>query len=272
MKSVLSFALIVCMVASALPVAAQEEAGPPTPAMAGPLTRAAMREADRLVAAGGLTPSGGDAVQQGDKGTAKSDWPRAFNVAPGTEVIVTVRGSQPGTRYVVRADESDLTVLNLSNLPLQFDARRVLVNMASRQPEYLTDPDQAGVVVQKDVRVGPDGVFMADRKVADLGQIVERITRNDVAEIRTPKSERNAFECAVEGYFVGGGGGRSGRRPDRRGLYARPRKPRPDGAGDVCRSNRGWGPRVPRVQAHTGKGCLPRAASARACPLDRFVR
>ena len=67
----------------------------------------------------------------------------------------------------------------------------------------------------KNVRMGPDGVFVANRKVADLGQVVENIARTDVAEIRRElgfferdqsPSGRRARETigGVAGFFAGG--------------------------------------------------------------------
>ena len=176
MKSALSLTLIVCLVASALPAAAQEQTetrgsfdirGPAAQTMAErPLTRAAMREALR----------------------ARSDWSRVRKLAPGTEVVVTVRGSKPGKRSLVLADESDLTVLNLTVPTLPRAATRLLQNIASsHDPDVFVGTATSGRFVDQDVRVAPDGVFVAGRKVADLGQVVEHIARNNVAEIRKPR-------------------------------------------------------------------------------------
>ena len=190
MKSALSLTLIVCLVASALPAAAQEHTetrgsfdirGPAAQTMAErPLTRAAMREALR----------------------ARSDWSRVRKLAPGTEVVVTVRGSKPGKRSLVLADESDLTVLNLTVPTLPRAATRLLQNIASsHDPDVFVGTATSGRFVDQDVRVAPDGVFVAGRKVADLGQVVEHIARIDVAEIRTPKSRR--FRHTLVGMSVG---------------------------------------------------------------------
>ena len=89
MRSTLSLTLIVCLVASALPVTAQER---------GPLARAVTRESVRLAA-----------VQSG--GTpADSNWSHVRGLAPGTDVVVTVRGSKFARCTFVQADESALIV------------------------------------------------------------------------------------------------------------------------------------------------------------------
>jgi hypothetical protein len=54
------------------------------------------------------------------------------------------------------------------------------------------------------VRVAPDGVFLADRKVADLSQLVDHIGRPEVAEIKPARIGSNAWGCFLTGYFLGG--------------------------------------------------------------------
>jgi hypothetical protein len=110
MKSALSLTLTVCLVGSAMPLAGQERLGPTS----GPIARAVTREAIRLAAASAEAGTSElEAVQQAGK-PVQADWSRVRKLAPGTEVIVIVQGSRPGTRYVVLADESELTVINLT--------------------------------------------------------------------------------------------------------------------------------------------------------------
>ena len=192
MKSALSLALIAGFATMALPVAAQEPAatrevfdlrhGLASQGPAGPLARAVTREAVRL-AADGASPAA-EAVQAG-KRSGTSDWSRVGTLARGTEIIVTVKGSTPVRRYLIAADESGLTILNLAAVGLQFTAARVLRDMASHHPEDLQAAQTGKTVDQESVRVAPDGVFLAGGKVADLGQVVENIARTDVAEINT---------------------------------------------------------------------------------------
>ncbi len=185
MKSTLSLTLIVCLVGSALPLTAQETAGP--------LTRAMTHEAVRLAA-----------VQSG--GTPdESNWPRIRKLAPGTEIIVTVTGSPPVSRYFVAADDSDLSVLNVDDPALPTAARDVLRDVASTHPESFQAAKTGGTfVLERNVRVGPAGVFIADRKVADLAQVVEQYRRPDVTEIRAARTASNPVGCAFAGYFAGG--------------------------------------------------------------------
>ncbi len=178
MKSAVSLALSMCLVSSAFPVAAQDG----IVATPGPIARAITREAAHLATAGEPTPSGVEAVQQGVKPT-QTNWSRVSKLAPGTKIVVTVKGSQPATRYLVRADESNLTVLNLTDPALPGTATRVLRDMASRHPEYFGAAQKRETFVEKNVRFADDGVFVADQRVADRDRIVEFVPMAEVVEI-----------------------------------------------------------------------------------------
>ena len=54
--------------------------------------------------------------------------------------------------------------------------------------------------------MSPDGVFLDDRKVIDLGQIVERIHKDDVAEVRAHARHvwRHVGRGALIGAIAGG--------------------------------------------------------------------
>jgi hypothetical protein len=175
MKSALSIMLIACLMSSTVPLAAQETREP-----TGLLTAAITREAVRLAAL--------------DQNRLPDDWPRVRKLAVSAEIIVTVTGSQPLARYYVWADEVELTVLNLSCPTLPPDARRVLLDTLSHHPEAFGPAPQ----VRKDVQVGPDGVFVAGRKVAELQEVLERIARADVLEIAIPtRATRGSLRGAV---------------------------------------------------------------------------
>jgi len=132
-------------------------------------------------------------------------WTGVRKLAPGKAVILTIKDAPAITRQLVAADDSTLTVLNADTPALTADAANVLRRAASIHPNYLDGARNGGrFVLEKDVRVEPDGVFVADRKLADLAQVVERYERSDVREIATPMTESNPVACAVAGYFGGG--------------------------------------------------------------------
>lgn len=193
MKSAVSLALSMCLVSSAFPVAAQDGIA----ATPGPIARAITREAVRL----------GTVQEVGKPGGP--DWARVRRLVPGTEVIVTVRGSQPGKRHVVSASDSVLTVLNLTDPSLPDAATRALLSMAANHSEYFAGA-QAGrnFVFDKSVRIASDGVFVADQKVADLGQVVETIARTDVVEVRPGSASVSGVrKGALIGALIGAAGG-----------------------------------------------------------------
>lgn len=116
---------------------------------------------------------------------------------------MTIRGSQPGSRSFVLTDQSGVTVLNLTGPTLPGAATRVLRDMAFHHPEYFAAMQQSETFGEDDVRVGRDGVFVGNRKVTDLGEVVETIARNDVVEIRGPVVARGSVLGAVLGGWLG---------------------------------------------------------------------
>ena len=188
MKSAVALAVSIGLTLSAVSTAAQDRVVV-TP---GPIARAAAREAARLDTAHqvALTPDPG--------------WARVQRLAPATLVTLTVCGSQSGVRYVVLANEDDLTVLNLASAALPPAVKSVLLDVASKQPQFF-EAARAGdrFILNGNVRLGPDGVFVADRKVADRGQVIERIARGDVCRITRPGRMRGS----VVGAIAGAGGG-----------------------------------------------------------------
>ena len=136
-----------------------------------------------------------------------ADWQAVRNLRPGMEIVVTVRGSSAGTRYFVGADDSNLTVLNMTDPTLPRAATRLLIEIASLHPEYFVSNDQIGEFVNQNVRVTAAGVFVAGQQVASFGQVVHTIARNEVADIRTVSIHGSKVRAAlwgVGGYFAGG--------------------------------------------------------------------
>jgi len=138
-----------------------------------------------------------------DGALLQSNWSRVAQLAPAAELVVTTRGSQPRSRHFVVADEFTLLVLNLTHPALPSTSMRVLRDMASQHPEYFAALQKSGTFAQDDVRIGRDGLFVADRRIADLDEVVERIARNDVTEIRGPVIARGSILGAVLGGWLG---------------------------------------------------------------------
>jgi hypothetical protein len=194
MKSLLSSMLTISLAASPVAGAAVEQV--PAPEPRGPIARAITPEAVRLA----MEPELSERQKTGEQ--ASPGWSKVRRLEPGTEIIVIVGGAASRMRHAVLSDDSGLTVLNLENPGLTPDARLELLAVASDHPERLSraGPNFAG----RHVRVGPDGVFVADRRIADPGQIVERIARDDVQQIVRPVRRRGSKWGALIGATAGG--------------------------------------------------------------------
>ena len=147
MKSALSFALVASLFASTLPTAAQEKMEPTTR----PIARAITREVARLAAQ--PTSSAAESATQSGSPAGQSSWGRVSRLSPGSEVILTAAGFQPGKRLVVAADYSDITVLNLAGAPLTPGATSRLRTLAAQHPDYFTTRNNTGWIVDEDGNV-----------------------------------------------------------------------------------------------------------------------
>lgn len=142
MNAALSLSLILSLVTSALPVTAQErtegpqafdrrDAAPGT----GPFARAATREAVRLAA--GTSPSLGiERFAQGGGAPATSNWSRVRQLAPGAEIIVTVKSAWTAPRYFVAADSLELVVSNAAG-QVEHIARADVVEIKKERSKVL---------------------------------------------------------------------------------------------------------------------------------------
>jgi hypothetical protein len=104
---------------------------------------------------------------------------RAKKIDPGARVSVTLAGSAPIMRYFVLVDSVALVVLNLDTPGLP---KRQLLNMAIDNPAWMAATYRT-TYKDNNIRVGPDGVFVKDNKVAELAQVVERIPLEKLASV-----------------------------------------------------------------------------------------
>jgi hypothetical protein len=135
-----------------------------------------------------------------------TDWSRVRSLAPGTKVVVAVKGTPPGERQIVQVDEQVLTVVDAANPVLPESAVDGLQRAAAEHPEYFAVALQGGtVILGKGLRLQRDGVFINDQKVAPIAQIVERIARDDVLEITRLRRGRGFWGHmgSLGGYFIG---------------------------------------------------------------------
>ena len=108
-------------------------------------------------------------------------WKRVQRLEPGAKITVTVDGGAPAERYFVQLSDSELVVLNLTAADLP---KRQLIEMARDNPGWMAGTSKS-TYKDASLRVGPDGVFVKDKKVADLKDVVEHIARAKVTAIKS---------------------------------------------------------------------------------------
>jgi len=107
---------------------------------------------------------------------------RAKQLAPGTRVTVTVTGATPVERYFVLIDTVELVVLKLDAPGIP---KRRLLNMAIDNASWMAATYRT-IYKDNDIRVGPDGVFVKEKKIADLKDVVERIPSEKLVSLDRP--------------------------------------------------------------------------------------
>ena len=201
------------LIALTLPVNAQQTADPFD------LRRDIVREAERF-AEGNYSRSD---EQSQSAVSISSDWSRVRALATSRRVEVIVHGVKYPARYFVTADDRELTVLNLVSPWLPIDVRRVLSDLARRQPSYFAIGQQPEEFVDGNVRIGPEGLFISGQKVSTFEHLVERFSRSEIAEIRVDRASSGTFMGNFGGLIAIGttiaeaiGGGMLGHRQFRR--------------------------------------------------------
>lgn len=142
--------------------------------------------------------------------SADKDWSRVRALDPGKEIGVSLGDSSTVERLFVSADESTLTLLNLTDSPQVAKAARTLPEIVSRHPEYFTGAAKGRTYLVDNLRLSPEGVFVADSKVAELQRVIETSERRAVAEIKIRQRGRGFWGHLgplggnMVGGFVGG--------------------------------------------------------------------
>ena len=180
------------------------------PTTASPLRESALREATRL-------------AESSQRPSADADWSRVRRIKPGTivriETSASARRDVQDRRYVIQTDESSITVLDLTRLVSPPEVRGALRDVAEIRPEWFLAAQRGRAFsLPYGVWIGPAGIFFSGRKIADLGQVLDRVAREDVLSLamrrkRTRGSESQVAQGAVGGFLltmVGASGGGTG--------------------------------------------------------------
>lgn len=118
--------------------------------------------------------------------SSETDWSRVRQLAPGAEIFVTLQGSQARSCQFVAADESSVIALNLGAAALPAEAGRTLRDMAAHNPERLVALRKGGAFQQGRVRIGRDGLFVDERRIAAFDDVLETLPRSGVSQIEGP--------------------------------------------------------------------------------------
>ena len=84
-------------------------------------------------------------------------------------------------RYFVQLTDSELVVLNLTGADLP---KRQLIEMAKDNPKWMAGTGKSSYR-DNNLRIGPDGVFVKDKKVGNLDEVVLHIPRTKVTAIKS---------------------------------------------------------------------------------------
>lgn len=135
--------------------------------------------------------------------SSETDWSRVRQLAPGAEIFVTLRGSQARSCQFVAADESSVIALNLGAAALPAEAVRTLRDMAAHNPERLVALRKGGAFQQGRVRIGRDGLFVDERRIAAFEDVLETLPRSSVSQIEGPVVARGSVGGSMLGAFLG---------------------------------------------------------------------
>jgi hypothetical protein len=112
-------------------------------------------------------------------------WPRVQQLKAGKEVIIGVRGREPLKYVLLAADGDGLVVVKPIYRTLDGDVIDALIAVGAAWPDVL-----AGEPITKgDVAIKSGGVYVEGERLTGLADVVERIERAAVTEVRGPNTK-----------------------------------------------------------------------------------
>jgi hypothetical protein len=127
-----------------------------------------------------------------------SEWQIIMKMRAGSKVRVTRAGFPPMTRWIADADPFSVTLVNLDDSRLSKD----LVRLLSPQLKILLPAATSERILrgQPPVSIGPAGLFVGQRRVMTLRELVKRIPRAEIAGIRVDRGH-----ARLVGALIGAG-------------------------------------------------------------------
>ena len=132
-----------------------------------------------LVGASAVTGASARLAGTGTLQAGATDWKRLQRLDPGARLKLTIGNEAVVERYFVQLNDTELIVLNLTVKSLP---RRQLLRMAADNPGWIANTSKT-TYRDNGLRIGPDGLFVRDQKVAELAEVVERIARDRITSI-----------------------------------------------------------------------------------------
>ena len=110
---------------------------------------------------------------------APHSWAALHHWKPGSEVTVTIHGVVE-RRYFIAADDAGITLLNVSGIGLPAHAAKLLRLAATEESQRFPIPEGATLMLDASTSLTSSALLVEGKKIAEYGQVVERIERNDV--------------------------------------------------------------------------------------------
>jgi hypothetical protein len=188
MESLLALILVASLVVHPALLTAQEQ----------PLAAAIAREA-RSVAV----------MRAPAEGQSASDWSRVMRLSGGIDVSITTSGGSAVTRTTVAATSDTPFVLDLQHRGLSRALREALRDTAEKSAMLLVRTATVGARLEFDSgkvgTLGPEGIVIGGRKVAELSEVLVATPAGDVVLIDRPIREQKGKGAAAA--VAGGLGG-----------------------------------------------------------------
>ena len=130
-------------------------------------------------------------------------WSRVGELRPGAQIRVATSSAPLRDRIFVSVDNARVTIVAVDSLLMPPAAIQALREMATRHPEYFSAMHDASSFEQDGVRLGRDGLFVADRRIAAFTDVVETLPREAVREIRGLVVARGSVPGTIVGGWLG---------------------------------------------------------------------
>jgi hypothetical protein len=143
---------------------------------------------------------------QAQRGQADSsqDWEHMRTLRPGTQIIVDAEGQGDARYEFVSAEGSALTIVTQAALNASPSDKRIIRNMTIKYSADLLAA-QHGEFVNGDVRISGDDIFVKGRRIAGVPDVIERLQRAAVRQVRLDVPHPSPGRDAVLGLAIGAG-------------------------------------------------------------------